>query len=94
MYVAIQAGRIHRTRSSRDHIGDQGRLTYDTLNVSTSLDIQLKIPMMKTMVNIIGLIIAACIAICSGAISICSFCIFSARAVSRAICACCTCFLI
>ena len=87
MYVAIQAGKIHITLSLNDHIGAQGRLTNATLKVSTSLAIQLKMAMMKTIVNIIGRIIADCIAICSGINSICNFCILSALAVSRAICA-------
>jgi hypothetical protein len=85
MYVAIQAGNIHITLSLNDHIGAQGKLTNATLNDSTSLAIQLKIAMMNTIVNIIGLIIAACMAICSGCIDICIFCIFSVLAVSRAI---------
>ena len=67
------------------HIGFQGRLTNPTLNTSTDPAIQLKIAIMKTIVNIIGFIIEDCICICSGIISICIFCILSALAVSLAI---------
>ena len=91
--MAIQAGNIHITLSLNSHIGTHGRLTKATLKVSTSLAIQLKIAMMKTIVNIIGLIIADCMANCSGISSICSFCILSARAVSRAIWASLSCLL-
>ena len=51
IYVAIQAGKIHIILSLNDHIGSQGRLTKETRKVSTSLAIQLKIAMMKTIVN-------------------------------------------
>ena len=66
MYDAIHAGIIQKILSVKLHVGDHGRLTYDTLNVSIECDIQLNIAMMKTIVNIMGLNISACVAIFSG----------------------------